>query len=391
MSLRYMHIHCYMYITIQSQPSMPEPVEGDPRHGALLRFAAITDAGARHSVTWKTWAAEPVGPLRWELRRLFPSLAYDVSKKGSRVCDRFRVLKWRWYGIADYLQLAREEHFGSSLASLAQRERFTDADAAASDEMYWVSSVGLLIFIADTSCSAKGAAKQALAKAVLTSFLQTTLSAEVIDEIGPSRYSDSIVDLCSEGVQDIFCTHVRQMRAEVQKLQGPANSAQRLYSALRACLDRLQCPAAAAKFKELVVAISGKLSANVSQWGEFDYHRTSAATLRSATTGNKLKVDPHSKRFAAEVSLMSGAAASSSAAARGMEGVARQSAAAWVQQQMAQFQALSRLVFSEPTCIALSFDAARIGQPAKDFLVAVARNLLTKQSVALPPQASATN
>lgn len=360
--------------------------EGDPTAGALLRFTSVRPTGAQTPTIWKCWAPSAHDGLRWELRRIFPSLGYDVELKRGRVCDRVREMKWRWLGILQHLGVPDRCHVGDSRAALAQRSQVTESDASSAEQEFWVSTLGLIVVLLEASCSARAALKREFATCALVSFLQSTASFEELASLGVLEAALDARDKCSQDTDGEFCSCMRSWRKEV-KAQGDKQLPQRrLVDAMHCMMEHLACPAISAHLLATLRKLTDCVDERVSEWGDFEYHKTSAATLTISSSGGKRRLDYHSKVYAVQGAMACKEASTSAGAARAMT-VDSSTASSWVRGHMADFQAESWLCFASPSTIALSFDCARLGQPAREILLAIARNLETKKTVVLPPQA----
>lgn len=155
---------------------------------------------------------------------------------------------------------------------------------------------------------------------------------------------------------------------------------------LRALHAKLVCPACAAFLKFLVGQISSHVADSIEHWGDFEYHRGSSVALVNPSTDRRRRLDFHAKRFVVQVSIQQNLAKNSSAAGRSMDKVHRAQSFRWVKEEMAAFQVAGHISSKRSDTFAIVYDCARIGQPAKEMMLAVFRNLQAKATVVLSPQ-----
>lgn len=144
------------------------------------------------------------------------------------------------------------------------------------------------------------------------------------------------------------------------------------------------CPCILAACAEVVKAAGACIDDGVHLWGDFEWHRSSIASVQAATKGRRC--DPHVKAFCLEGALSQGLATTIGQAARGMASVSPSQAVHWREVELASFRAAMHLSFFEVQNFSIAFDCARIGRPAKELLLlAVSAPEEDRHGVA-PPQ-----
>jgi hypothetical protein len=150
--------------------------------------------------------------------------------------------------------------------------------------------------------------------------------------------------------------------------------------------DNMVCGALTQWLRHSLQHIADDIEDNNKEWGFFDWHKTCEAAVVNPATSHRRRSDHHAKQFAVRSAIASGEAASCSGAARSMSGVDRRRAYAWKVQEMSCFQAASLFNFDNAESVSVAYDAARLGNPAKEMLAILATNLATGRHAALPPQ-----
>lgn len=255
------------------------------------------------------------------------------------------------------------------------------------EQEYWVSTHMLVLYLADLACAARGAGRQALAHALIRALLEATCDATELQQADFLCIPDDILDMCTEDADDTLCGCVREWRSGAQRSVAGENPQQKSARLLVDLFTFLECDALSAWLARMLQVVVQCLESRWEEWADTSWFKTPAAAVVNDATGKRRRSDFHAKQYAVCTSLQSGAASSRAAAARSMDGVWKQQASVWREKEMAAFQAESHLRFAGSSSIALAFDAAMLGQPAKELLVGLARNLEKRCDTAFPPQA----
>jgi len=150
--------------------------------------------------------------------------------------------------------------------------------------------------------------------------------------------------------------------------------------------EHLDCDALTQWLRCNLQRITDDLDDNCMAWACFDWHKTSDAKVVNAVTSSCRRADHHAKQFALRTAIASSEAASSASAGRMMAGISAPQVVAWKQKEMSSFQAVSLFTFDNVESVSVVYDAARLGNPAKEILAILATNLASRRHVALPPQ-----
>ena len=147
--------------------------DGDPptcaAHGVMLRFTAVrSSTGGTVAGVWKAWTPDASQQkLRWEMRRVFPSLGYNMASKYGRLNDRVRDLQYRWNALLQLVDMRNDEHWGKSMHAMgSQVQRREDPDNV--EQEYWMSTTMLVLFLFDQKTSARHAPRKEAASLILS-------------------------------------------------------------------------------------------------------------------------------------------------------------------------------------------------------------------------------
>lgn len=367
----------------------------DPKSGLMLRACVFCGSGAQVDLVWKTWVAQEGDPVatsssfRWELRRILPAFGYDMSSKHGRLCLRLRDMKWRWLGVIDHLKLDRSEHYGESRHSAILRQGLgNEGDAAPHEQEYWASILLVLLLLLDMRISARTASRQDTSEVALRTFLQATVDAGFANEFGIKNIPDGIVDLCTKDVDDCRCGCLRAWSASVPR-ERPENATPQhaLCQAVCGLFEFLGCPTLSSWLKAVLLRIVAHVESRSDAWAtDTTWYKSKDVALVSESSQRRRRLDYHAKQYFVKEAVAAGKASTSSAAARSMEGVSKSQVGAWKEQEMAAQQASVFLSFNGCEAVACTYDAARLGQPAQEVLVSLARNLDKRVTATLPPQ-----
>jgi hypothetical protein len=354
--------------------------------GVMLQLRGNRGSGAALQGDWKCWTPVASQSLKWELRRLLPSLGYDLTKTHGRVCDRVRDMKWRWIGLLNHMSFqVVSEHFGESAHALQQRTDVPRHVLDHAEQEFWVSTPMLVLVLLDVRCSAHSAIRCEAAELLLVMLCERCVDAEFLENSALLGLPDDVADKCAEDVVDTFCACWRSARNSIRALTEGIPQRQ-LARILMAMYDQLACASTSAWLASTLRKVGKHIDERVQVWGKFDWHKTSVAAIVNRSTGRHLRVDFHAKQFVLRRTLEQGQASTPSQAARCMDGITPSQVVHWIRREMADFQATSHICFNGAEDVALVYDAARIGQPAKEMCCGMLRNLRSKENIGLPPQ-----
>ena len=291
-------------------------------------------------------------------------------------------IKWRWIGVFDHLGVPTRLHFGQSSHALAQQ--YGDANDVLEDaeQEYWVSTAMLILLLLDVRATARVSSRKALAECLLGSMLDSTLTGEFCLRVQEMSAPQAVTDLCGEAVEDTLCRCWRSVRRAVRDAVG--NPQHKVAMALMSMHGVLMCATTAALLKLKLHEISGHVDQQASRWGDFEWHKPAYAAIINPTTCARRRADFHVKQFAFATAFARGPSSIVGESTRSLNAVGSDQAVKWLRTEMAAFQAASHLSFAACADVALTYDAARLGQPGTEILVVVLMKFDTKRTLVLP-------
>jgi hypothetical protein len=220
---------------------------------------------------------------------------------------------------------------------------------------------------------------------MLGSVLEKCLSIADADFIKPFDLSDECKQKCNEEpVQAMSCACVQMFLADNVVAKGSGTVRTFLRKALAALYDARTCGAIVAQLRAVVVEICRATDTTAHMWAELNWHRSEAAQC----AGNKKKaprVDPHVKRFCLQGSAEKGLTTTIGQAAKTIPGVDSAMAVKWREAAMAAYRTSCLMTFSQSQTLSIAFDGARLGRPAKEFLVTFLSDTRRNLHCAIPP------
>lgn len=308
-----------------------------------------------------------------------------MSKAYGRTCDRVRGMKFRWEGVLGYLKMPAASHYGSSALSMSQRQaRPEDFDDV--EQEYWFSTQMLILFLLDLGVAAGNVRRRDLANRLLESFVDRTVDGAFCQGLEVTTLPANFASQCDERADvDGRCGCWRSARED---LAGPTVMPQHLVATcLKALHSKIECVASASFLKWLIDQLADRVALRVQDWGNLEYHRAASAALVNPVTHRRRRFDFHAKGFAVHLAMKQKLARNPSVAGSSMDKVHRSQTFRWVKEEMAAFQAEAHLSSKRCDAFAVAYDCARIGQPGRETMLVLLRNLRSRTTVVLPPQA----
>ena len=145
------------------------------------------------------------------------------------------------------------------------------------------------------------------------------------------------------------------------------------------------CPALRAHFHRILLLLGSLVDGLVQRWGDFDWHRGEAARLQGVARPRR--ADRHAQEFALSRSTELGLTATVGEAARSMASSDGSLVVKWCSRHLSAYRVSSRMSMAEAQTLSITFDASRVGRPARDYLVILASDPRRNRHCALPPQA----
>lgn len=352
----------------------------DAGGGVLCRFSGVLRSGQSVVAAWKAYSVVGQAGLRWEIKRVLPAAAFcpqQNTKLWKVISDNFE----RWDAALTFRDSL--PHFGRSRLSLTVSRQAKGIDNA--DQEHWLSSVGLLSLLAWWSVKRKEVVAREQCAQVLRLFVERTVAAEsIVGEMLTWSLGARHMQECRNlPIVDNMCSCMHGFLGK-PKPDMQSMSPQEFLAAKLRCLMPLavHCSAARSWLASMVVSLAELVEQGMSQWGDFSWHTSSEALLRTAK--RRRRADPHVKMMVAQTG--DATHGSASAACVALDGVDRSVGLRWVQQEMAAFRAACFMSFGESQQLALCCDASRVGKPAREFLVGCLSDLRVGRHCVLPPQ-----
>lgn len=287
----------------------------DSELGAMCRLSGVDESGTRFLTTWKCWTRSGQTSLRWEVRRFF----LDVGISETKHSPLSKQISTRWPELQALQQcfFGEEQHIGRSLRSLLAIAATTEAMLADAEQEYWVDTPLLLLALGHFGEAKRRSQDRHRAHALGRIMLESCASADACRALAWRAQVNSHLERCSEMRADGRCSCVRELLDPSSELIADNKSHQAmLFEAIVLFFTHRSCPAIAAACADLVKLAGAIIDSGVLEWGDFEWHRSSIATVR--TESKCRRTDPHVKAFCLQVSISEGFATTVGQAARGM-------------------------------------------------------------------------
>ena len=352
--------------------------------GVLLRSLAVTTSGASTKIAWKSWSDKFGNPLRWQLRRIFPSLGLEQTSKGTAINVRLKMFKARWSGLLAHLGVERfAAHYGDSpVAENARKGVEAEGD---SDCDYWASTCLLTAFQlqwrSDAASRCRGQTRDQVASC-LNAFVEAVVRGDVAAALIGQEVVAADADLCILKAEAPVCICLRNARAaaEHRELASPQRY---LCEYMDHLFSQLTCPSATAHLAKLIQAVAIECDGSVGRWRDFAWHKTEEARL-CGPSGRSLR-DFHAQQFVMRGGAKPKRLVVPAAQVSKLEGAHRTLAFKWTVSELCAVQASTWTSMASADCIGLMWDAGRLGRPAKEMNFILAENLDTADVHFLAP------
>lgn len=169
------------------------------------------------SIDWKAWVPGSLNALRWELRRIFPSVGYELTRQ-QQVKHLVKQQYTKWEAVWTVFSMDIGSTFGRSMHSLRSNKL---SDLMECEQEFWVKGTGLCQLLLFWFEHRKSPHHQNLALCVLTLWLEKTLLPDEILAMEVHVWQAAICEQCAEGRNiDGACHHVRRVCRTVELTQG---------------------------------------------------------------------------------------------------------------------------------------------------------------------------
>ena len=348
---------------------MADSSRGGQRNWGLCTHSRESPEGAVE-LTWKAWG-DGDDSLRWELRRILPSLGYTITQK-YKVKDVVRDMLQMWKDTWEPLHIGKEL-FGRPRASSSWKE--DHAGENYDEQEFWVLTEGLIPAILAVKDYRRSMANKRRVRVVLELWLDKVLTADEVRGLQFFSWEDQDLAQCQEGVSDGLCRCVQRVEQEITPLRvGSATPRQQLLGMLEILFKLRACPAVIRMLRRLVCGISHGACRGMERWSSDDL---AGAVLMGPSGRKRMRVDPHHKQSQLDSVASTGAASSKADLAL---------VAGWMEERMRWRVAANHLAMAQPAVWSSCFDAGRVGKPSKELLLHNLFHHGVHQSVPLPPR-----
>ena len=281
------------------------------------------------------------------------------------------------------------EAYGEPVNALRRRDVEDEALAAAEQEA-WFSTKLWCVALASFHLLRKSPADKFLVERVFAGFLEATLPATKATEVLSLAPPDDVLQRClqepfREGQCRCLCGALSEARRA--KSRGVFLDVVALILVLRRTWP---CDTCQAWMALLAGIIAAAIDDNVEAWGDFTWVRTEAAMVQGCGSKRR-RMDAHVKKYVVESAVKKLKASTPAAAVKQLESVPPSAAGRWVTEDMCQFRATLLLSFAEPGTVAVAFDMARLGKPAREYMMTLASMPRKEVHAVLAPQVGRVN
>lgn len=237
---------------------------------------------------------------------------------------------------------------------------------ADAQQEHWASTEALLTLFASWATQRRRVVDRLLSNRMGQLFLEATCKRLDFAPLVGWRVPDSVADACEvEPRTDGVCACL----AEAMSKGLPGEVAQVphefVWAKLVFLVQRVGCKACLRWARLIVDHLAMAIERNVQDWGDFQWHRS---MLNGGPPVKRRRVDYHIRQEVVAHAVVEGRQPTAAIAARGMVGD-RAQGLRWVQAEMAAYRSSGLMSFQKLPVWSLSVDAARIGKPAREFLV----------------------
>ena len=348
----------------------------EQRGNGLLHLRFMWGQGQRSTSTLKTWWCG--SGLRWELRRLLPPVGFNETKNTH--LSRHVAEHWpRWLALSAFLDLCPPA-LGLSRHALLKKDRAANVNGA--EQECWVSTPMLVVLLLSFHSARRRISDRQKSSAMLMSILEATIPAQWLQGAeNLLELSEDTLNRCSaEPVHEGQCVCVRH--ASMKAPHEPTPHSQ-LHAVLQHLFEHNHCDALRHRLKQLVTSLTEAAESTFEEWANQDWHRCKDAMLQCRARNRR--TDFHVKQFVLRQSREAGLTNSVGQACKSL-GAPSCVGVKWREREMNAYRATTLKAFASEPTIAICVDAARVGRPARDYLVGLCTAPRGGIHAALPPQ-----
>ena len=359
-------------------------------HSFLKRCGVLHD-GNRFELEWKAERPTKEAPLRWELRRILPTVNYDITQTQT-VANRIRDQRKAWatcWASLDFSE-ASKSLWGPSVRMLPPTPSEKNLERASSTA--WLSTVGLLCLLLHWQACRTDRTDAAVTAGVAQCLLTWTVAKEVLAQIMELDASEQMLGRCEQEPRvDGACACVNSLRhfrsAMSQREALPSRAFQVLQ---RLYVDRA-CGTCRGLLHDFIVTMANHIDDNADRWGKADLSKLSEIHLMGPSGEKRRRIDGGFKEMVVADAITIGRAHSGGGMLKSLEGGDKKGIAQrWEHNLVRAHQAASWIAFRNLGVCHQCYDGTRLGNPGReDFDIIVFCPSLCIATV-LPPQVRRT-
>eukprot|EP00971_Amphidinium_carterae_P339323 6477055-Amphidinium_carterae.3 len=349
----------------------------DPRceHGLLVRFAGVQSEGQQVQALWKAWSKGSC--LRWALHRVLSSTGFEATKHlPEHLCLKRNFPLWS----ACWSKLGLGSSAGGVSRRALQARGATLEEIGNAEQEYWATTPALLLLLAHMSGTKRSLAGRSTCSCLLHAFVSRCCPSD--SAVGAAQVMPDLIcrSTCAEGVDiEGHCEHLREL---LESRTGDTPQA-KVSNMLLHLLPLSECAAVRAFGVEQLNGLGTAIDSNAALYGEFDYHKTSAAFVQGPK--KRRRCDEHTRAWATRA-MSSGQHQTHAEATRALSQVPKQTGLRWTRDELSLYRTSCHLLFRPMSGLGLVLDASRIGKPAKELLVSIVSCPATQTHAVLPVQ-----
>lgn len=219
---------------------------GAPKHGLHLRLDGALPGGEIVSEVWESWATSQDDGLRWELRRIVPSLGW-VETKSTPLHKHIKHASEQIRVALKAVGIDEAQHIGRSRQALIL-DGAGDEELRSAEPVAWVSTSCLLLGMANFSES-KRSVRDKQATLFLELVLSRCLSPSAAASIDAQKPGGEAAQQCrKEPMTNDLCTCVSQALHKQFRPHAMDKTPQQFIAAMIQYCWRLRACAAMARW-----------------------------------------------------------------------------------------------------------------------------------------------
>ena len=255
---------------------------GEPCHVFRCRHKYVGCNGEQRCFDLLAYRPGDGMPLRWNLGRFLEAHGYErTANKSTSVASRYKdqVRLWDTWG-EDLAVVNPSLHRAPSRTSARAHARLGVDAVETADDDFWLSTLYLLMVSMRYSTWRKRDHARSHSSDFLSEFLALTLGVDELRERLPLHYIDpDALRLCSAGVEDGACQHVRVFRLNTQDAGNPPQRV--LAGALSQFGGECPCDALQSHLVHVLHSTVELIDTNTDRWGTSDLLDKSFSDLKT--------------------------------------------------------------------------------------------------------------